>query len=383
MTSEEIKKLNKSYNIKTVFYYDDSLILGYAEANTIYLNLNNQGTKTLEEINRHELFHFFEETNRFKEVKGQIIASLTDSNISKLRNEYYLRYLGLYTKEEIDKGMIDTEIVIDLLSNNSKFTNQYIIDQGKKILKEYHSEIEKKTYLSITIKNNISNMKGLTKWEKIFAENYYDNTNYDGKVPNMPEEKVKGIRKDIRIELDNLYNLGSNVFNIDKNSKDILREYESELKALEGRGEKESADILKRNKEASLEELTKLFSNKLYEEYQHIVGLIKNSNYDDSFKALMLRETLLKTYKKDGNSIIINKRKLNETISGHMILNNTTLDTIYKNLDDYNNFANLYFASLASFNNSLSKESTVSLENVNTFNRGKWLKFAGKRTNSD
>lgn len=35
----------------------------------------------------------------------------------------------------------------------------------------------------------------------------------------------------------------------------------------------------------------------------------------------MLRETLLKVYKKDDTKVMVKQRKLNETIEGHMLLN--------------------------------------------------------------
>lgn len=50
--------------------------------------------------------------------------------------------------------------------------------------------------------------------------------------------------------------------------------------------------------------------------------------------------------------IVIKKRKPHESIAGHMVLNETTLDFIYKHAEDmeqYQNFANLYFASVEIF----------------------------------
>ena len=49
--------------------------------------------------------------------------------------------------------------------------------------------------------------------------------------------------------------------------------------------------------------------------------------------------------------------------------------TIYNNLDDYNNFANLYYAGVELFNNKIISNSEVNIMDLNTFGKGKWIKF--------
>ena len=46
----------------------------------------------------------------------------------------------------------------------------------------------------------------------------------------------------------------------------------------------------------------------------------------------------------------VKQRKLNETIEGHMLLNDTVLKVIHDNLDKYKNFKELYYAGVAEFN---------------------------------
>ena len=77
--------------------------------------------------------------------------SLSEDEIGQLRNEYMLKYYGLYSKEEVEKGIIDTEIAIDLIIGNSSikfdpddiFNNAYdkIISSSRinKIDKRYNS----------------------------------------------------------------------------------------------------------------------------------------------------------------------------------------------------------------------------------------------------
>ncbi len=382
MTNKEIERFNRTFGIETVFYYDDEMVCGYEENNTIYLNLNSN--KELKKVNMHELLHFYEETEVFKEIKERIISSLKENKeFEKLKEEYELKYFGIYSPEEIEKGIIDNEIVIDILVGDYPyFKEEELENLCNEILKSEKKETENRRYLILNMNNNIRNMS-LSKWEKIFASNYYGNKNYDGNTPMFPNDnKVQIIKEDIEKELNKLYNLKKEDFKIDLDSPSLIREYESELKALEQRGEKAKADHIRNNKTNALEELSNIYSEKLYEEYKHIVDFIKGANYEDAFKVLMLRETLLKVYKKDDNKVIVKPRKLNETIEGHMLLNDTVLKVIYNNLDTYENFKELYYAGVAEFNNVVKEASEITLENVNTYGKGRWIKFDGRTSDS-
>lgn len=382
MTNKEIEAFNKTFGIETVFYYDDKSICGYEENNIIYLNLNSK--KDLKNVNMHELLHFFEETEMFNKIKERVIKRLKENNIfDELKEEYELKYFGIYSLDEIEKGIIDNEIVIDVLVGDFPyFKKEELEDLCKEILKAEKKETDSRRYLILNMNNNIRNMN-ISKWEKIFASNYYKNKNYDGNTPSFPSNnKEQVIKEDIEKELNKLYNLDKDTFKIRLDSQSLIREYESELKALEQRGEKEEADYIRNNKTKALEELSNIYSEKIYEEYKHIVDFIKNANYEDAFKALMLRETLLKVYKKDDTKVIVKQRKLNETIEGHMLLNEKVLNVIYNNLDTYENFKELYYAGVAEFNNIIKDTSEITLKNVNTYGMGKWIKFDGRASDS-
>ena len=383
MTNKEIESFNKIFGINTIFYYDDKSVCGYEENNTIYLNLNSN--KDLEKVNMHELLHFYEETEVFNKIKERVISSLKENKeFDKLKEEYELKYFGIYSLEEIEKGIIDTEIVIDVLVGDYPyFKKEELENLCIEILKSEKKETDSRRYLILNMNNNIENMS-LSKWEKMFASNYYRNKNYDGSIPMFPSDnKELTIKEDIQKELYKLYNLDKDVFKISLDSVSLIREYESKLKALEQRGEKNNADHMRRNKTNALEELSNVYSEKLYEEYKHIVDFIKTANYEDAFKVLMLRETLLKVYKKDNDKVIVKQRKLNETIEGHMLLNDTVLKVIHDNLDKYKNFKELYYAGVAEFNNVVKEASEVTLENVNTYGMGKWIKFNGRTSDSE
>ena len=382
MTNKEIETFNKTFGIETVFYYDDKSICGYEENNTIYLNLNSK--KDLKNVNMHELLHFFEETEMFSKIKERVIKRLKENNVfDELKEEYELKYFGIYSLDEIEKGIIYNEIVIDVLVGDFPyFKKEELEDLCKEILKAEKKETDSRRYLILNMNNNIRNMN-ISKWEKIFASNYYKNKNYDGNTPAFPSNnKEQVIKEDIEKELNKLYNLDKDTFKISLDSQSLIREYESELKALEQRGEKDEANYIRNNKTKTLEELSNIYSEKLYEEYKHIVDFIKNANYEDAFKALMLRETLLKVYKKDDDKVIVKQRKLNETIEGHMLLNEKVLNVIYNNLDTYENFKELYYAGVAEFNNIIKDTSEITLKNVNTYGMGKWIKFDGRASDS-
>ena len=383
MTNKEIEEFNKTFGINTVFYYDDEKVYGYGENNTIYLNLNSK--KDLKKVNMHELLHFYEETEVFSRIKERVISSLKENKVfDSLKEEYELKYFGIYILDEIEKGIIDNEIVIDVLVGDYPyFKEEELENLCNEILKSEKKETENRRYLILNMNNNIRNMN-LSKWEKIFASNYYKNKNYDGSVPTFPSNnKEQVIKEDIKKELNKLYSLTKEAFKIDLDSPSLIREYESELKALEQRGEKDEADYIRNYKTKALVELSNMYSEKSYEEYKHIVDFIKGANYEDAFKALMLRETLLKVYKKDDSKVIVKPRKLNETIEGHMLLNDTVLKVIYNKLDTYENFKELYYAGVAEFNNIIKDASEVTLKNVNTYGMGKWIKFDGRASDSD
>lgn len=239
-------------------------------------------------------------------------------------------------------------------------------------------EMTGKLNLTISLKVN-ENYSQFSKWEKLFVENFYgkNNNNIVLEKPTNKETRLKDIREDINNELNKLYAVANDesyfAISIEDN-KLLEREFESELKALEARGLKDEADILRLNKESSMKHLAEKFAQSQQEEYKNIVEFIKSSDYEPAFKVLMLRETLLQTYKQiqeDGlTKTIVEKRVPHKTLTGHMIFNETTLSTIYNNLDNYTSFANLYYAGVALSNKQITKDSGIVLDGVDTFGMG-------------
>lgn len=232
--------------------------------------------------------------------------------------------------------------------------------------------------MNLIISKNIDGMN-LSKWEKIFAQNYYDGKRHKLTCQN----KDKKIKNDINKELDRLYNLTKEDFKINSNSREVLREYNSELNALRNNGE--DTKYLEENKDKVLNELANFFSEKLYEEYKYILNCIKGLDYSNAFKVMMLRETILKTYKLDKENdkinTIIKNRNMHSCIQSHLILNETVLKTIYDNIDNYSNFATLYFFGVELFKNEIASSGQIDIDDVKTYKMGKWIKFDGKISN--
>ena len=372
---ERIVKFNSQLGLKTEFIDDSNDVLGYSLGNVIYINLSIE--QDYDKINKHEILHFYTDTIEFQYLKEYLFKKYKDK-IEKYRDEYFLRYFGLYTLDDIKNGIIDDEIAIDLMIDNFSIILDGTLRVGDLLFNSIKQDLKYKRYLSLNINNNIDNMN-LSKWEKIFVVNYYN-----GKEHKMPShDKYNKIKKDIELELNRLYSLVKNkeFFTINSNSKEIVRKFENEIKKLIQKGEK--IEEFLRRKEDYLRELAEKFSEYLYEEYKNIVDCIKRTEYENAFKLMILRETLLKIYirnKENGKSItMIKKRILNNSISSHLVINDLILDVLYKNIDNYDNFANLYFSALEIFD-SMMDFNTVKLDNIKTYGMGTWVKFDGKQS---
>ena len=68
-----------------------------------------------------------------------------------IRKQYYLRYCGLYTEEEIQNGIIDTEIVIDILIDNFILVYDQGLKLGDYVLREITRNLEEKRYLNLSL----------------------------------------------------------------------------------------------------------------------------------------------------------------------------------------------------------------------------------------
>ena len=224
--------------------------------------------------------------------------------------------------------------------------------------------------MNLIIKNNV-NMMNMSLWDKIFVMNFYN-----GNVP-YATDKERHISNDVLNELERLYNLDKSEFEINTDSLELIRQYENEIKVLEMREEYERANYFKNNKYATLVKMSEYISNKLYEEYRHIVDTIRNLSYPNSFKYLLLNETLTKTYKLENGKKIVAKRKQHETIQEHMALNSIVIDYIFNNIKGCDSFSKLYFESLAQYAKIISQNDQVSFGNVKTYGKGKWIKFNG------
>lgn len=387
MIKNKIISNNKRLGLNAVFFYDENGVLGYAEDTTVYLNEFYKND--LELINKHEILHFYESSKQFKGIKKIVLSLMDKATLNEIREYYLLKYSGLYSDSEIKNGAIDNEIIIDMIVGNGKFPiniNEIIKNPFETIINNEKSvKLNNKKYLNLNISNKVKQQfMELTKWEKIFVMNFYENR--DNLLPLNKATRYKDIRQEIETNLEKLYKIAEepSYFNIRVDSEELLREYEIEIRKLYNAGELDKASYLKEHKKEALVDLSKKYSTALYYEYVNIVSLIRKTNYEPAFKYLMLNETLTKTYRQQKTKSDINnlvgKREKGITIKSHMTFNETVLGVIYNNLEDYSNFANLYFAGVSMLSKNVSEKNRITLNGVSTFNKGKWIRFESKKT---
>ena len=277
---------------------------------------------------------------------------------------------------------------------NSALSNAVILTGAEYIKSDKFNPFYENTgKLNLVISSQLKDQYAeLSKWEKLFVANFYgkNNNNIVLEKPTKKETKYEKVREDIQSELDRLYAVAKDeeYFKITVEDNKFLEDnFNNQLKALESDGKKSDAEYLRNNKQEELKKMAKKFAETQQAEYKHIVDYIKNTSFEPAFKVLMLRETLLQTYKQtkdaEGTKTIVEKRVQHKTLTGHMTLNEDVLSTIYNNLDNYSSFANLYFAGVAISNKTMSQKSNISLDGIDTFGKGKWLKFEGKQFNKE
>ena len=174
-----IEKFNKSLGIATSFYSAQDDILGYSENNVIYLNTFYK--EDLELVNKHETLHFFKDSKQFKLIKKVIFSIIDEEKLNELRDNYSLKYQGLYSDEDIKNGVLDEEITIDIIIGNGEFpinVDEYVKDAYTSIVTQSKSitfSNEVKRYLNISLSKKIDQQfPKLSKWEKLFVLNYYN-----------------------------------------------------------------------------------------------------------------------------------------------------------------------------------------------------------------
>lgn len=122
---------NLRLGLRTVFFYGDESILAYTENKKIYIN--ERTSADIELINKHEVLHHYENSAYFEKIKKIFLDALSSEDLKKLRNEYMIKYHGLYSIEVIEQGIIDTEIAIDLIIGNSplkKFDADEVVEDA-------------------------------------------------------------------------------------------------------------------------------------------------------------------------------------------------------------------------------------------------------------
>lgn len=348
MAKENIILRNNALGIETIFFNEENGILGYTENGVVYLNEAYDSDLSL--VNKHEVLHLFEDGEQFLNIKKIIFELFGEEELKRLREEYYFKYVGLYTEEEINNGVLDNEIIIDIIIGNGRFgfmIDEYIVGAYESIVKKKEgiSLTEKaKRYLSLNVSRNTRNRyTGLEGWDLIFAERYYE-----GKQKPVGVNRFGDILIQAKESLGYLERVfGEGYFVVDSaNNPYLERKLADKMRICEFKGEYETADKIRGNWQGSLEELAREYSAILREQGEGLRKLLLHSDYEDSFKYLMLNEILTKTYRYEKGNRIIEKRQKGKTILPFMLINDFILREIHDNINKYKNFADLYFDTL-------------------------------------
>jgi len=130
---ETIKKENDQLGFVTEFFHQEKGVMGYTENGVIYLNTAYPKFKM---VNKREILHHFERHPYFITVKEAIMNKLDSKTYDELYKDYLLKYGNLYSQKEIKRGVIDNEIVIDIIIGNGVFNAKI-----KNFAKDFYSEI--------------------------------------------------------------------------------------------------------------------------------------------------------------------------------------------------------------------------------------------------
>ena len=201
---------------------------------------------------------------------------------------------------------------------------------------------------------NIINNLRLSYWDMLYWQNF--------KVPCNDLTKLKDeLRNNAYINLEKLYAFADDekFFEINPNCNDSLDSYYNGMveNAKKDGAMNRFVELIE-NEYSNKKDLAKKFSKQHYEGYRHLVNIIKGSNYSDSFKCLILKESISKIYKvQKDNKLKVCNRKICKNIDGIINLPLEVLDYIYNNVLLYKDFGTLYLdansrnASCASLSN--------------------------------
>ena len=200
----------------------------------------------------------------------------------------------------------------------------------------------------------------LTDWEMIFWQNNKDKNFGNNK------DVVEKIRLEIKRQLAE-YHIYSDDYN-----KFKIR--------VEGNEDLERYTINHPGKMVA--QWAEEFGQIQFRQYNELLNLLDNSNYDDAFKCLIFKEVLTNVYRiKNQNNvdmISVDKRILGETLQELMFLPKQVLDYLYNKSNKYKSFKTAYEAANQDYKSIISAQNSEFVKDIKTFGKGEWIRIPSK-----
>lgn len=207
-------------------------------------------------------------------------------------------------------------------------------------------------------------------WDKIFWQNHAIQIDNKFNAKNEVTQKINETLKE-------LCNLEPDFFSIDTQKNPFL---EKEIEHFQnGLADEETARFVSQHKQKIQTETALLWAERNMNDYQKLAEFLKNSNYPNSFKALVLEEALFNTFRFQGSKLLVEKRQPHKTICDLPNFSGIVIDHIFQNAKNGSSFKTLYKNAQDLFYAEKEKaEQSAKTKNLETFGKGTWIVFPSK-----
>ena len=311
-----IKINNAKYRIKTIFDFNNKTL---SYKTTDPESGQKDGLNLPEEIKKYLDQEYIEKTFFDLEVVQKLFESTSAiDSINKLYKLYYFNQIGnnldtylIKKQDESGSGKIDKKDLIEL-----KHTRDKLLKKEKQLRNEY--EVNNKKFENLKINKN--------KYTKIINDIENSKKSIKDKI-DQARENISLAKNDLKDSFDNFYSELKNPMLINKDFKEKLINFESNLNSLkipESVGKAFFDDLIKSKQCLCGHDMTnkmkdKIIKNKesiLSEDTWLILSVLKSKIKEDSGKEILDLSKSLSLIAKSKRSLNIEERKADEIVDG-------------------------------------------------------------------